>query len=353
MSDVTRQVCAWLTDPRPEGEPSEAVMAAARGEGVHLVIADRCRVPGFAAELRAAAVVEEIRARELRRVLAALADAGVEAVLLKGVALARTIYPRPELRLRSDTDLMVPAAARGSVSRVLPPLQYRQADEVDGEFAVGQFHFLKVDDHGIDHALDVHWRVSNVRVFADALSYDELRRAARSIPELGPHAWGPSPEHALLLACVHRVAHHDDSRYLLWLLDVHLLAQRLTAHQQTAFARLAKERQMRAVCAGTLDLSQEAFGALDRGWLDELSASGDGREPSRAFIGGGLRPAEILLTDVAATEAWSERLRLLREHLFPRLSYIRARYPRWPAVLLPAAYVHRVVRGLPRWLRRG
>ncbi len=353
MNTTHQRLCSWLSDPLPSGQPGEDVIALAGSEEVLLLLADRCGIRALQPELCAAAAIEELQARELRAVLTLLAGEGIEPVLLKGAALARTHYRRPELRPRSDTDFMIPADARDHATRVLARLDYQRAVEVDGHLAVGQFHFSKTDRHAVSHALDVHWRVSNVRVFADALSYEELRRDAVCVPDLGPHAWAPSPPHALLVACIHRVAHHDDTRNLLWLFDVHLLARALASKEREAFTALATATRMRAVCASTLRVSHEAFGGLDPEWISALSREDGVNEPSRAFIGGGWRRAEILLSDVTATPGWTGRLRLLREHLLPRLSYMRARYPVWPAVFLPAAYVHRVLCGLPRWLRRG
>ncbi len=353
MNATHQRLCSWLSDPLPPGAPDEDVIALAESEGVLLLLADRCRIRALMPELRAAAAMEELKARELRAVLTLLAGEGIDPVLLKGAALARTHYRRPELRPRADTDFMITEGAREHATRVLARLGYRRAAEIDGDLAVGQFHFWKTDRHAVSHALDVHWRVSNVRVFADALSYLELRRDAVSVADLGPHAWAPSPPHALLIACIHRIAHHDDTRHLLWLYDVHLLARSLASGQGDAFTALAAATRMRAVCASTLRLSQEAFGGLHPVWMAALSREDGVDEPSRAFVGGGWRRAEILLSDVTATPGWAGRLRLLREHLLPRLSYMRARYPVWPAALLPAAYVHRVLCGLPRWLRRG
>lgn len=336
----------------PTGSPDEEVIALAESEDVLLLLADRCRTRALMPALRAAAVMEELNARELRAVLALLSGEGIVPVLLKGAALARTHYRRAELRPRADTDFMIPEEARERAARALVRLDYRRAAEIDGDLAVGQFHFLKTDHHAVSHALDVHWRVSNVRVFAGALSYEELRRDAVRVPDLGPHAWAPSPSHALLIACIHRVAHHDDTRHLLWLFDVHLLARSLSSREVDAFTALATATRMRAVCASTLRLSQDAFGGINQDWIAELSRDIGVNEPSRAFVGGGLRLAEILLSDVTATPGWTGRLRLLREHLVPRLSYMRARYPAWPAALLPAAYVYRALCGAPRWLRR-
>ena len=44
--------------------------------------------------------------RELSRILAALAEAEIPVILLKGVDLAQTLYPDPALRLMGDLDLL-------------------------------------------------------------------------------------------------------------------------------------------------------------------------------------------------------------------------------------------------------
>src|SRR5262249_20869353 len=162
--------------------------------------------------------------------------------------------PRPELRPRSDTDLLIPAEARDSVASVLSRLGYRQPPEIDSDLAVGQFHFVKIDDVGLEHAFDVHWRLSNVRAFPGGVSYEDLARDAVPVPVLGAHAWSASAVHALLVACVHRVAHHADTTYLLWLFDVTLLSRSLTAVDREAFVALASATRMRAVCMRTLTL---------------------------------------------------------------------------------------------------
>ena len=118
-----------------------------------------------------------------------------------------------------------------------------------------------------------------------------------------------------------------------------------------AFVALASENRVRAVCARTLLLAHDAFGDLDTVWIESLSTTTGVDEPTALFVGGGLRQIEILKSDLIAT-AWGSKLQLLREHLFPPTSYMRERYPRWPAVLLPLAYARRILVGAPRWFRR-
>jgi hypothetical protein len=308
-------------------------------------------------DLRVAAVVDALRERELRAVLPALADAGVRPVLIKGAALAYSHYPRPELRLRQDTDLMIAAADRDSVARVLTGLGYQRQSEVDGELTTAQFHFDRRDRSGVLHAFDVHWRITNARAFADALTYEELARDAVPIPGLSPHARGPSPQHALFLACIHRVAHHADTDDLLWLYDIRLLAQGTDA-DAAAFAALASARGVRAVCTRGLELSSAAFGGLEPRWLAALSnangsrGSGLREAQAAAFLRGPMSLTGILKSDLVATPGWRGRLRILREHLFPKRAFMYERYGTRSAIALPFLYLYRIVRGAPRWVRR-
>jgi Uncharacterised nucleotidyltransferase len=361
MNAERERLCDLLREPPSAAAPiTPALIAVAREEGVHLLLADRLHVPALDDDRRAAAAIGAAREVELRTVLAALAEAGARPILIKGAALAYTHYRRPELRPRDDTDMMIPAADREAVTRALAPLGYQRPPEADGELIIAQLHFDKHDRFGILHALDVHWRISNVRMFAGALTYEELACDAVPIPALGPHARGASARHSLLVACVHRVAHHADTRNLLWLYDIHLLARGGDA-EPAAFAALASARGMREVCARGLTLAAEAFGGIDPQWIAALSAPsrrgasggpGGNDEPSAAFLGGRLSLADILKANLAATPGWTARVRLVCQHLFPQRAFIYERYGTRQPAALPFLYVHRIVSGVPKWFRR-
>ena len=355
MNADRERLCDLLHEPPSAAAPiTPAIIKLARQEGMHLLLADRLHLPALDDDRRAAAAIGAAREAELRTVLDALAEAGARPILIKGGALAYTHYPRPELRPRDDTDLMIPASDREAVARALVSLGYQRPPEADGELTTAQFHFDKRDRFGILHALDVHWRISNVRVFADALSYEELAHEAVPIPALGPHARATSARHALLVACVHRVAHHADTRNLLWLYDIHLLVRGGDA-EPAAFAALASARGMREVCARGLTLAAEAFGGIDPRWLTALSDSdgpGAPAEPSAAFLRGRLSLAAILRADLAATPRWRGRLRILREHLFPNRAFMYERYGARHRAALPVLYLRRIVGGVPKWFRR-
>ena len=68
-----------------------------------------------------------VRAAELRAVLEALARQGLPVLLLKGAALAYTLYPEPHLRNRCDADLLLPSRDEAECAgRVLQTLGYQQ-----------------------------------------------------------------------------------------------------------------------------------------------------------------------------------------------------------------------------------
>ena len=63
-----------------------------------------------ARELKGESAIELLRKHELVRVLEALARAEVATLLLKGTALAYSLYPAPTLRPRADTDVLISTA---------------------------------------------------------------------------------------------------------------------------------------------------------------------------------------------------------------------------------------------------
>jgi len=350
MSDVRDRLIRCLRDPREADCLPDDLLACARTHRVHLLLADHTRSTPLQADLREATVIEAARERELRQVLAALEAWGVRPVLLKGVVLSRTHYRRPALRPRTDTDLIIPEGARDSATRALVELGYQRIPEVDGALTTAQFHLHKHDACGLYHALDVHCQVSNVRAFANVLSYTELLRDARRVPSLGPHACGPSPVHALMLGCVHLVAHHGNTDSLLWLLDISLLARSLEPHERDCFAELAGARGVRAVCRNTLMLADATFGGIDTDWLNSLRP--ETVEPTAAFLLGPMRQIDILKEDLRASPRLWQRLQIVGEHLFPSSSFMYERYRTRRKFTLPFLYAHRIMTGVPKWFRR-
>lgn len=302
-------------------------------------------------EAAAQSALELLRCRESTRVMRALNDAGVVPLLMKGAPLAYGYYRSPELRPRADTDVLIRPPDRVAAERVLGGLGYTRVNATSGTLVSYELAMAMVDRFDVPHVIDVHWRVNNRQVFADALSYDECRAESVEIASLEAPALGPV--HALLLACMHRVTHFtvpyqtDDASHvgdrLIWLYDIHLVASGLSQPALRRFAMLARDRGLSRVCLDGLRRAQRCFDTpIAREALDALSAPGP-PEPSARYLDAG--PLETMVSDIRSLPGWRDRLRLAREHLLPPADYVLKKYGRSSRLWLPALYMYRAVTG--------
>ena len=354
------------------GVDPSAFLDAAKRHGMLPIVSDRVAsfvarsagpVPAAIVEINDDLLVQAsgfvaadlLRERELRRALDALGSRGVRAILFKGAALAYTHYARPDLRPRDDSDLLLRPEVRDTAHHTFLGLGYRPPTHVSGELVSYQAIYEKVLDDVVVHTIDLHWRVANPQLFAEVLSFDEIDAEAQPIAALGPHGRGPASAHALFLACVHRVAHHRDEKLLMWIFDIHLIASRMAAGEWTTFVNLAARRRMIAICRQGVTLAAQHFGTVvpvhvsdDPRW----SNADDLREPSAVFLRRDRAQLSTFVSDVRALPSWSDRARLVKEHLCPPATYMRDVYAPSSRAPLPALYVWRAVRGAWRWLAR-
>ena len=296
---------------------------------------------------------------ELAASLDALADAGVDVLILKGTALAYSLYPVPSIRSRGDTDLFIRPEDLSVLCDVLERLGY--AKDVVSQGIGYQINLSKTDRFGLAHTLDVHWRISNSEVFSEVLVWEEAHRRSVALPALGAHAHGLYCLHALIHACIHRASHFhapyyvDDVAYLernrlIWLYDIHLLVGALRVADWTLFANLALERAVSGVCRDTLQAAEEMFAtAIPSQVWEALS------RPRRAELSAQLliaSPWRAAWVDLWAQRGLKERLHFLRDLVLPSPAYMFRKYNERRAWVLPYLYVRRVLEGIPRRLRR-
>jgi Uncharacterised nucleotidyltransferase len=297
-----------------------------------------------------------VREAELCTLLEAWRAAGVRNLLIKGAHLAYSIYARSDLRPRLDTDVLVAAASRTDAEAVLLSLGYEAPRHVSGDLVSHQALYVKRQGSAAVHALDLHWKVANPQLFADALSFDELWAARAPLPRLHIAADGLSQTHALALACVHRVAHHYDSPCLIWLYDIHLLAAGMTDEGWGQLVSLAQSRGISRISRQGLVLTAHTFGtSIPDHVLDSLQHATDpeGEDATAAYLHRTRRPVENLVADMRALPSWSKRIRLVREHLFPSPRYMREVYAPSSRAPLPVLYTRRVLRGARKWFAPG
>lgn len=298
-------------------------------------------------------VAHELAQRlELGRVLDALAQAGVEVLVLKGMALAHTLYPAAWLRPCADADLLLAGPQRDRALALLAEAGYAQAPDAGGDFARTQASLSRTGPQGLVSVLDLHWRLNNSPLLSGGVTYEELTARQMPVPPLGPAARTPGTADALLIACLHRAGHattpyraNGDVRCggdrLIWLYDIHLLAARLRADAWSHVVAQATRNRVCRVCLDALDAAQRAFATYVPDSVREALAGGAAaREPSAALL-------TASRWRIAAAEfevlGWGERSQYVRERVFPPAPYMMKKYGTRQRWLLPALYVRRAL----------
>jgi hypothetical protein len=297
------------------------------------------------------AVLDAVRTSDLHSVAATLAAVtGANPIVFKGAALAHSHYPAPWLRPRLDTDLLIsPALVRRALA-ALEAIGYARAVSTSGELVLSQASLTRIDKFGIEHALDLHWKIANWQVIAAVLSHAEIASRAVALPAAGADGRAASDRDALLIACLHRSAHHRDSGELLWLYDIHLLADQMSEADWTEFVAAAGRGKVKALLRRSLRLTIDRFQTrVPEGVLRALDPSADAaREPSAVYLSRDVRLVDGLVSDLRALPV-RKRARLIAEHLFPPATYIRDRYHVASPLPMAFCYVRRIALGLPRW----
>ena len=123
-------------------------------------------------------------------VLEALEAAGAPAAIWKGPALAHQAYPRPELRIFTDLDLVVRLQDVETARRVLEGRGYRASDETaasDDEVFGRRAGAVRMVGQGKIAPVDLHWGSAHP---SRPMDCERLWEEARSVPLGSPRAHG-------------------------------------------------------------------------------------------------------------------------------------------------------------------
>jgi hypothetical protein len=290
----------------------------------------------FAELARTEAAADAIRVAACRDLLQGLHDAGLPVLVFKGSALAFSHYPRPDLRPRDDTDLLVEESQLTILDTAMGNMGYGKLPASGGSLISHQCLYTRVDGRGIRHNFDVHWRISNRHRYARLFTLAELLQRSQSIPAHAAQARCPCPVDALLIAALHRATHRGTDR-LVWLYDIHRLLAAMTDEELGELWKRAAIKSLTDECRAAIAGARHYFG----GGAAPLAA------PAR-----GVRTIDIWLSDLKALPSWRARLTLLKEHAFPPADYMRRNGGAANRLVLPVAYLARGLRGSLKLFRR-
>ena len=337
------------------GDPAALLRAAAHEHVVPLAArALQTIAPSsvHAALLHAEAAAWSLREAAERQAIAAFLDAasGVPLLFFKGASTAYTLYAPASLRMKEDWDVLVAPGAETDAREALSRAGFHlDRSSKPGRVRMRQ-HSYRRDVPGSQCIVDLHVRALNPPALAERIAFGDLNQRSVALPALHAAARGLSDDAALVLACVHRLAHHSGEPRLSWDWDVLLLMRRAGMETSETMAALAREWGAgRFVAEEVRRVAARFHTPLDAPLLHAIANLE--REPPRdaGFARQNRTRAQEFALDWRAL-GWRDRASLVLETLAPDERFLRASTgSRLP---LPLLYVRRIARGARAWFRR-
>jgi hypothetical protein len=293
----------------------------------------------------------------LTGLLGTLAGAGIEVVVLKGMAFAYTIYPAPHLRPKSDVDLWIP---RHQV-RLAVELLIAQGFQLATDLSLEQVETWESGEiplvFGTTSAYRVELQFPPMRGLwarhCAAIDHATLWHRAVPVTIEGQPAKVLSSADALIHVAYHQAINHQFT-YPCWLrslLDVHLLVEQGAPDWEVLVAT-AQAWRLQTVTWTVLSLAQTLLGTPIPTEVLAALAPHSIRQAmirrlnlERTILEA--HPADYRLrryaVQLALTDNPLDSLRLMRRALFPDSAWLRARYPHHPLSRLPLHHWRRLV----------
>ncbi len=327
-----------------------------KGESSRLGVPQKA-MDALAAEYYRTAANNALLFSELERILAALDAVNIPVIVLKGAALAQTVYPDPALRPMGDLDLLVQRADLQSAAEFLRGLSYVAvkaeymgvADWLD-QAANHHIHFE--GGPGGKLVVELHWNLvagdadprtpPNDWVWVQTAPWQkDITKQATSRNGIRSFNWAVH----LLYAAAHLMFQHSaNSRILIWYYDVDRLARWSGGEAEWEFLLDAActVKWVDALYNALLETQGRFATPIPDDFLTALKSRLD-PAAQRLMAYKTKRTASRTLDNWRnlSTYPLSVRLKLAWALIFPKSGYIHYRYHPQPAWMWPLYYPYR------------
>ncbi len=268
--------------------------------------------------------------QELLRVLAALNQATLPVMPLKGPWLGELLYGDVTLRMTGDLDLLIQPRDLDAAEQVLADLGYRRGRPREHEEESYHYTFVRDDRHALPVTVELHWDI--VRAHIARRDMAEVWSTATRGQWHGREIWTMSTPDLFVILCQN--AAKDTFGFLKQLVDVALVIERWGATWSwAALAHTIRTTQMRTRVYLTISLTQQLLGSqIPADFLEAirpprgiswhvgqylLRRRGGVLHTARVDVGPPFNPILTLLWE----DGLRGKLRHLRRLIFPPASY--------------------------------
>ncbi len=282
---------------------------------------------------------------------------GISALVIKGTALAYSLYPQAAMRPRGDTDILLPAVDRARARNIL---------KASGFFKGTNPRALQEDWHchgsmDFSHTVDIHWRVNASAAISHMLEKGLMLRSGVALPRLHETAKAIDPVGNLILTCINRKSHGAFGYWvgnervfaadrLSWSLDIDLLARSFDFQHWQSLVELAAKTHTTSLVRSGLESAKHTFSCPIPEWVAAALAQDPRADGAEAYFTK-FSSSQRLGHDVAGAQSLADKCRVLHHTLFADAEMLAERFPDaqgWPA---PALHLRRWVEGAMKFVR--
>jgi hypothetical protein len=294
---------------------------------------------------------------QLARVGEALSRTGAPLLLLKGAALAETLYDDPAQRLIGDIDLAVPRPDVAACRVALMELGYvpSQVETQPGDLLAHSNQELFIPPDPYRAPLELHWHILDVPYYLGRVPMEWFWENSETQTIAGRPFRALSPEANLIYLPAHLALHHR-FHGLHSLLDLALLIVRNRDRLDwDRIAATAQSFELLMALRSTLDRLADCWPSLpldaQHRQLQAVKASRADERLFRLITGEERNPNLYVYTTLVSMPDFAARARFAWANLFPQPAYMKARYGVRAGWQLPYWYVYRLAGGLSRYAR--
>ncbi len=299
---------------------------------------------------RAVAAHGALQVAVLREVLSAFDRHGLPVLVLKGPALASSVYAGLSERPFGDLDLLTDPRSMDVASGVLQGLGFQRSVEEAPEW-IHHWTFTRVGPASVPVIVELHRRLLASPPFDRSLPWSELYARSVMLPAPLEGARALEPVDGLLHLAAHLVLQHARSERLIWVSDIDRLVRRAMGDDDETWRVLGERATESGLAPSLVDALRAAahwFATpIPAAWSPrpvspELDAA-HARVRARASVGAeGAR----LLSDLRGIRGIGARARFIRSHLLPDQGYMKGWYGIGGGWRLPIYYGRRLLRGV-------